>query len=514
MTSDDCALLEAFHEGRLDEAAATAWAAHLDADPLLRREIAAEVRLANGLRALVQSGSDQAAATTAARRSLELLAADSESRRRLTVARVLSRTRRRSWLGRWPWMVAAASLLAVVLVTFHASTTGSATVAWCGDRALVPGDRIDGGQLRYADGSRIDLADGSRLTLAGDGVRKRVLLDQGNLLAAITPQGPAGGFSVTTPHGDATVVGTRFRIQTDSRSALLQVDEGSVALRAQDTSRTIAAGGAALAVDGQVLPLPPPWTDRRPIGRWVISGTGVGGRLSGTNPNGWLHDPTITGEGLASRLAAETARIGQLSQRLGAQGVIIYGIEGAAAQLNAGFVGDPRRLPTLAADMEPHADAIFVRLRQAGLAVGISITPWRLVERDGRLVQLADPATALTELESKVGYAQRRWGCTLFYLNVSSPGVAPGHHLPDLAVQMLAARHPEILFIIENATPGQALAAAPQVLGSGSALPGRVCVRLPWNGAGSGPAAMARAKAEGDIIGIDMLAIDQVNAFP
>jgi ferric-dicitrate binding protein FerR (iron transport regulator) len=517
MTRDDLDCLEALHDGRLDEARSAAWAARLAADPGLRREVAAELRLANGLRVL--AGDGPARATAAARRSLALITADRDSQRAQVVARVMTRTQRPLWRRPWLWIstagLAAAASLALLLLptaptpTGHQETRQDATLAWAGARPLALGDGLDGGSLRFADGSTVELAAGGSLRLAGDARRKRIDLAHGSLRAAISPQGPGDGFAISLPQGEASVLGTRFRIDAASAASLLQVDEGRVALRAGDESASIGAGFAALAVDGRVLPLPAPWSDRRPIGRWVISGAGQEGVLAAGNPNGWLHDPTVDSGNLGARLDAETTRIATLLKRIGAQGIVVYGIEGAAAQPGAGFVGDPRRLADLAPEFEARADAIFATLRQAGLTVGLSVTPWRLVQRDGRLVQEADPATAAAELEAKVTYARQRWDCRLFYINVASPGLKPGS-LPDLAVQVLAARHPQALFIVEDATPGQALAAAAQVLGTDPAPPGRACVRLPWNGPGAGDAALAQARAAGDIISVDVLADDQV----
>jgi ferric-dicitrate binding protein FerR (iron transport regulator) len=515
MTHDDLDCIEALHEGRLDDRRAAAWAARLGADPVLRRAVAAELRLANALRAIASDGPTRA--TTAARRSLALITADRDSQRARTVATVMARTRLPAWRRPWFWrtaagLAAAAILTLVVLLPAAPQAQRSdAIIAWAGERAMALGDGIDAGSLRFADGSTVELAAGGSLRLAGDARRKRVELAQGSLSAAISPQGPGEGFAVAIPQGEVSVLGTRFRIEAGAAASLVRVDEGRVALRAGGESVTVGAGGAALATEGRVLPLPAAWTDRRPLGRWVLSGASQDGVLTAGNPNGWLHDPTLAAStDLPARLDAEAARIAALLSGIGAQGIILYGIEGAAAQVHAGFVGDPRRLPDLAPDFDARADAVFAALRRAGLAVGISITPWRLVQRDGRLVQEADPATAAAELEAKVAYARQRWGCTLFYINVASPGLAPGRHLPDLAVQLVASRHPQALFIVEDATPGQALAAAPQVLGTSPAPPGRACVRLPWNGSGAGGAALAQARAAGDIISVDVLGADQL----
>ena len=514
MNHDDLDCIEAHHEGRLDARRAAIWAERLAADPTLCRMVAAELRLANGLRAL--AGDAPAQATAAARRSLALITADRDSKRTQVVARVMARTRRPVWRRPWFWVsaagLAAAASLALLVMPNAATPTGrpDATLAWAGARPLAQGDGINGGSLRFADGSTLELAAGGSLSLAGDARRKRVELAHGGLSAVISPQGPGDGFAVGIPQGEASVLGTRFRIDAASAASLLHVDEGRVALRAGDETASFGPGESAIAADGHVLALPPPWSDRRPIGRWVLSGSGQEGVLSTVNPNGWLHDPTLAAGRLSAQLDAETTRIATVLNRIGAQGVVLYGIEGAAAQVGAGFVGDPRRVADLAPEFDARADAIFAALRRTGLTAGISVTPWRLVQRDGRLVQEADPATAAAELEAKVAYARRRWDCTLFYINVSSPGLAPGNHLPDLAVQLLAARHPQALFIVENATPGQALATAPQVLGADPAPPGRACVRLPWNGPGAGAAALAQARAAGDIISVDVLANDHV----
>ena len=67
--------------------------------------------------------------------------------------------------------------------------------------------------------------------------------------------------------------------------------------------------------------------------------------------------------------------------------------------------------------------------------------------------------------------------------------------------------------IVENATLAHTAVAAGQVLRDDVALPGRAIARLPWFGANPAPAALAAAKANGDLLIFDPLVATQVDAL-
>jgi hypothetical protein len=116
--------------------------------------------------------------------------------------------------------------------------------------------------LSFADGTLIDLAGDSLIREIADPAAargKRLTLARGTLLARVVRQN-AGPMTIVTPHGDARVLGTTFRIVVDSASTRLEVVEGKVQLKRRDgKSVDVSAGHGAVAGAGIELvsrPLP------------------------------------------------------------------------------------------------------------------------------------------------------------------------------------------------------------------------------------------------------------------
>lgn len=512
MTRDDLDQFERWCDGTLTGAALADWTTRLAANPRLLAEIAAEARLVKRMRVLCEAPDQRlAAARVAATRTRGLLAADSPSHRQRVVSEVMAQARPRT--RRW-WLAAAAGLgtaAAASLMLLVWLPTGTA-VAWADGVAVAPGEiPAQVRSLRFRDGSTLTIAPDSRVLLGDDPQRKTLTLTTGALAAVVTPQGDTGGFVITTPQGEARVVGTRLSITQVEDSTLLRVDEGRVALRSGDTAVEIAGGGRGLAADGRAVELPPAWRDRRPLGRLVLSQPPG----PGPNTNGWLFDGQLDPRSPAftQRMTAHIDQALVHLKSIDAQGLLLYTVEGGAIQPGAGFVGDPRRVVDLAPEFDAIADGLFARIRAAGLASGVTVTPWRLVQQGGRWIQVADPATAEAELSAKIAYAEQRWGCTLFYVNVASPGLPAGIRVPSAALRAVAMRYPQVLLVVENAGPADALIAGVQVLGTATASAGAVNVRLPWFGANPDAAAVQRWRAAGEILMIDAAQAEQARAL-
>jgi len=124
------------------------------------------------------------------------------------------------------------------------------------------------------------------------------------------------------------------------------------------------------------------WPDRRPIGVLFLASNF---HSSATNPRGWFNDPglDVTGTNGAQRfrqaLLDYTDRSLAILKRTGAQGVIVWDLEGEQFPHKTSFIGDPRLLNRLAPEMAPVADEFFARLRNAGLRVGLTVRPQQLV---------------------------------------------------------------------------------------------------------------------------------------
>jgi len=110
----------------------------------------------------------------------------------------------------------------------------------------------------------VTLADGTRFTLEADGAVPsivkgpkgvRVTLTQGTLGADVAKQAPDQPLTIVTPHGEARVLGTVFRLIVDQASTRLEVREGKVRLTREAKSVDVSAGQVATA--GAGVPLAP-----------------------------------------------------------------------------------------------------------------------------------------------------------------------------------------------------------------------------------------------------------------
>jgi hypothetical protein len=198
-----------------------------------------------------------------------------------------------------------------------------------------------------------------------------------------------------------------------------------------------------------VQPMSLHWPDRRPIGVLFLASNY---HSSATNPRGWFNDPSldVTGADGQQRfrkaLLDYTDRSIAVLKRTGAQGAIVWDLEGEEFPHKTTYIGDPRLLSHLAPEMVPVVDEFFARLRNAGLRVGLTVRPQQLVFDHGqpRQTQVFDIKRILLQ---KIDYARTRWGATLFY--VDSNG---GIRRPDEVWQLrrLANQRPDILLIPEH----------------------------------------------------------------
>lgn len=520
MTPEDLEHLERWCDGTLVGKPLDAWTTRVAGDPALQAELAAERRFVNHLRSSVTPTDNRlAAARDAAVRTRALILADRHSSRAHTVAQIMAGTRRRSPLRWWPAYAGAAAAAACLIVTWWWSI--SHTVARGDGTALLVGSDIPPAvrDVRFSDRSAVAIAPNSQVRLSGDAQHKRLDLTVGSVDAQVSPQTSDSSFTITTPHGEATVLGTQFRVDVAEDSSVVSVSEGRVALRSGDHSLIASAGQRMIAANGTVVLAPPPWSDHRPLGRVVLSGLmGPPGQQPASNPSGWLFDPTFNlkfGD-FSARMTDLVERAIAGLRRADAQGIMLYGIEGGTHQHTLGFPGDPRRLAEFAPEFDAIADALFARLRAAGFRVGVTISPWR-IERRGRTwhmnIETADTASVEAELDSRITYARKRWDCTVFYLNTAGPEIPPHIRVPTAALRAVALRHPDVLVIVENASFAHTAVAAGQALRDEVVPPGRAVARLPWFDANPTPATLAAAKANGDLLVFDPLIANQVDAL-
>jgi hypothetical protein len=118
-------------------------------------------------------------------------------------------------------------------------------------------------ELLLANGGEVWMDYQTRLVLSSH-TSLRVV--QGRIMVDMPPQGR--GFCVTTPHGTATVTGTRFEVDSTDRSACVAVLRGNVECRNGQGAQTVTSGNFS-EISSQAAPTPAQaWTQREP-GLWT-----------------------------------------------------------------------------------------------------------------------------------------------------------------------------------------------------------------------------------------------------
>ena len=245
------------------------------------------------------------------------------------------------------------------------------------------------------------------------------------------------------------------------------------------------------------------WTDKRPIARLFISG-----QPTAHNPRGYLSDPTLDVTNHRLFAAKVRAWMKNVLQQINAmfpkpQGILLWDLEGQEFRHTFTYVGSPNSLSQLAPEMDAVADEVFGEFRNAGYKIGMTLRPSSFlmgtilpprcrndvnpgslksfpaasqeifVKTDGippfrgyecrsadtwvqagaRLpsyqTMYNDEDKVLSILKEKVGYAQRRWGATMFY--VDSTVNTKGDPLNYKIFRRLQEEYPDVLFVLENA---------------------------------------------------------------
>ena len=198
-----------------------------------------------------------------------------------------------------------------------------------------------------------------------------------------------------------------------------------------------------------VWPMAPNWPDRRPIGMLFLAS---GGHSSSINPRGWFFDEKLdfTGPGGTERFRKALLDYADTSitnlHRLGAQGAIVWDLEGEQLPHKITYIGDPRLLNLLAPEMAPVAKEFFKKFTDAGLRVGVTIRPQQFV-----MDQNGPRQTTVLNIDrillGKIDYARTNWGATLFYIDSTDSFWRPDE---ALQLRLLASQRPDVLLIPEH----------------------------------------------------------------
>jgi hypothetical protein len=218
-------------------------------------------------------------------------------------------------------------------------------------------------------------------------------------------------------------------------------------------------------------PIGKAWTDRRPIAQYFLSQRQF---VTKENPSGYLNAEVnvTTDDGTAAfrKLLLESAdRWIAILKDNNAQGMIVWDLEGYS-QASMVYVGDPRMLPVYAPEMDAEADAFFKKFLDAGLRTGVTIRPNMIfrIEGDAAIAKWGKwgynfqrESTVVPELSSMIRSAQKRWGCTIFYMDSnayttddSKDGFTPSRLITATMLRELRRRHPDVLIIPEHPVPG------------------------------------------------------------
>ena len=166
------------------------------------------------------------------------------------------------------------------------------------------------------------------------------------------------------------------------------------------------------------------WADHRAVGSLHLAASETS-LHSATNPRGWFADTSVdvtTPAGIEAfhkRILAYADASVAVLKKMNAQGMVTWDVEGEQYPQSTTYIGDPRLLKTLDPEMDSIADAYFQKFRAAGLRTGLCIRPQQLVVSgtDASQQEVDGNAAVAQLLYDKMAYANKRWGCTLFYVD-------------------------------------------------------------------------------------------------
>jgi hypothetical protein len=319
------------------------------------------------------------------------------------------------------------------------------------------------------------------------------------LLATATD---ANGTVVLTAAKNSKPMEISFRNGKDNKTKEFQLETrivlggDAVAIDNVQLSRPLAAGAtdsfsvdllmgaagtepSALAKDlidsyRQANPAQLKWEDRRPVLRLFF-----GGGLPKDQATANIKDPGSIKmpepdqkfrEHVLKRFAATVETV----KAANAQGVILWDLEGETYPHATTYIGDPQLIRVLNPQMDLVIDDAMKIFKDAGIPTGITLRPSQVVydAEKNSAKHKHEGYDPFEQLDAKVAYAKKRWGCTIFYVDTNffwrPYGPEKKWESAKLAPEMwkkLLAKYPDTLFIPEFAS----IADYPYVAGYGEA---------------------------------------------
>lgn len=258
-----------------------------------------------------------------------------------------------------------------------------------------------------------------------------------------------------------------------------------------------------LAIYRAACPFRLNWTDTRP---WVAGFLSSRAASTQVNPRGYALAATL--DVVNSAAAFRTTMIGMVDQliiqaaTIGAQGVIIWDLEGSEFPHVLSYIGAPNKLALMAPEMDAIANELLARITSAGLRLGLTLRPQKFgigptlpattgQDDGGEWILTTAPlgaklyywngtgwdafgyqtgasqqapwthAEAQQILLDKVSYARTRWGASVFYVdsNVQEGyGTTP---MPARIFEAIKDTYPDVLLIPEHEGARYAATCAP-----------------------------------------------------
>ncbi len=206
------------------------------------------------------------------------------------------------------------------------------------------------------------------------------------------------------------------------------------------------------------------WPDRRPITR-MFFGPGLPKEQVLANcrdpQNAKL--PTAPDPQFHKNMTAKFRGAIAVAQATGAQGIIMWSLEGETFPHATTYIGDPRCMKWLNPEMDLVADEMIGLIRAADLRPGVCLRPSRVIYArnddpalDTVKHSYADAVDPFLELDAKIQYCKDRWKVSLFYVDTNifwrprgkDAKWTEGHISAD-TWRRLNQKHPDVLLIPE-----------------------------------------------------------------
>lgn len=164
------------------------------------------------------------------------------------------------------------------------------------------------------------------------------------------------------------------------------------------------------------------WKDHRPVLRLFFGGGLPKEQALANLQNPDQIQPPPVDEKFRTNLLNRMKSTVEAARVIDAQAVILWDLEGGTFPHAVTYIGDPRLIRVLNPQMDLVIDEAVKILRDGGLRVGMTLRPSRVVyseEKKTAAHSHTDAKDPYLELEAKVEYAQKRWSCTVFYVDTN-----------------------------------------------------------------------------------------------